>query len=165
MSREEYDREDLLREATALVQRVELQLAGHPETWIVGFRRDGAGSLFVGSDLVFQFNAAHELRRAHVGGKLVKAERGRLVWLVRQRTDDEVQLVRSEFTAAETAELLAKLHRCCHDLRQQLDQSHCRVIGQVPADADLRARVLMWLAALPDPTPIAPTPRAASRAG
>jgi len=160
MSREEHDREDLLREAKALVARVELQLPGNAGTWVVGFRRDGAASLFVDFDPVFQFNAAHELRRAYVGGKLVKAEQGRLVGLVRVRTEHEIQLVRYPFTAAEVAEFAALLRHCCLELRRHLAQSRCVVLGQVPVEADLPARVLAWLDTLPEPIRIAASPRA-----
>ena len=44
MSRNEADREDLLREATALVNRIELQLEDADESWVVGFRRNDAAS-------------------------------------------------------------------------------------------------------------------------
>ena len=42
MARRESDREDLLREATALVERAELTIEGFDEPIVVGFRRDGS---------------------------------------------------------------------------------------------------------------------------
>src|SRR5215216_4505512 len=93
MAREGSSREDLLREATALVERIELlprttdrsmvasDLVG--EHIIAGFRRDGALSIFFGEDPVYQFNAAGALRRAYCDGKLLKAARGRLAALQR----------------------------------------------------------------------------------
>src|SRR5687768_8047260 len=111
MSRTESDREDLLREATALVERAELQVAGLGEPIVVGFRRDGAASFFFGADPVYQFNAAGELRRAYVGGLLYKAEQGELVALRRERTPAETALVRHDLSAAESTDLLAALER------------------------------------------------------
>ena len=64
MARHEQDRDDLLREVTALVQRVEIRLADNSDSIVIGSRRDGSGSMFVGSDPVFQFNKQNGLRRA-----------------------------------------------------------------------------------------------------
>src|SRR5204863_2544475 len=78
MAREESSREDLLREATALVERIELIPNGSTSDGriVAGFRRNGALSVFFGEDPVYQFNAAGELRRAYTDGKLLKADRG-----------------------------------------------------------------------------------------
>jgi hypothetical protein len=83
MARQPEDREDLLAEATALVERAELRLPGDARTIVAGFRATGCGSLFFGADPVYQFNSARQLRRAFVGGELYKAERGQLVALTR----------------------------------------------------------------------------------
>lgn len=68
MARDESRREDLLREATAFVERIELvpssSTSKAAETPIVvGFRADGALSVFFGEDPAYQFNAAGELLR------------------------------------------------------------------------------------------------------
>ena len=73
MARNQSDREDLLREATALVERAELRISGWSEPVVVGFRRGGGASLFFGGKEVYQFNAGGELRRAFVAGRLIKA--------------------------------------------------------------------------------------------
>ena len=83
-----------------------LHRAGEPI--VVGFRRDGALSIFFGDDPVYQFNAAGELRRAYCDGLLFKAVRGRLVSLRRVRGQhDEVQLVRHDLTRREQAAFLS----------------------------------------------------------
>src|SRR5215212_742956 len=119
MARDESSREDLLREATALVERIELRpratdfstaaskLIDQPI--VAGFRRDGALSIFFGEDRVYQFNPAGELRRAYCNGKLLKATRGRLASLDRARTQHEVQLARHELSAIEEAEFLSQM--------------------------------------------------------
>src|SRR5262245_10991650 len=100
MAREESDREDLLREATALVERIELivDIGNAGQHVVAGFRTNGAASIFFGADPVYQFNAAGELRRAYCDGVLIKGSRGRLVSLSRKRLANESLLLSCEFT-------------------------------------------------------------------
>ncbi|HEX3599001.1 MAG TPA: hypothetical protein VHU84_02590, partial [Lacipirellulaceae bacterium] len=77
MSREESQREDLIREATALVERIEISFDASvsndpdsPQQVIIGFRANGALSIFFGEDPVYQFNSAGDLRRAYWNGQL-----------------------------------------------------------------------------------------------
>jgi hypothetical protein len=158
MAREESDREDLLREATALVERVELRVPHEPEPIVAGFRRDGAASFFFGADPVFQFNAGGELRRAFVGGKLLKAEQGRLVQLTRVRTPHETQLLREEFDAAESGLLLLVMNRRLTELREALS-GPIDVVGRVPTDVDVVTRVRTELQRLCAAPKIAASPR------
>jgi hypothetical protein len=141
MAREESDREDLLREATALVERVELRAADEPEPIVAGFRRGGALSLFFGADPVFQFNAAGELRRAFRDGRLLKAERGRLVELTRVRTATETDLRSTELDATATAELLAEMGRRIAGLAKSLADGRSAIVGQVPEGVDIVGRL------------------------
>jgi hypothetical protein len=141
MAREESDREDLLREATALVERAELRTRDEPEPVTAGFRRDGSLSLFFGADPVFQFNSAGELRRAFRAGKLLKAERGKLVELERVRTAEETQLWRSELDDARVAVLLAEMRDRIARLSASLAQGAYEVVGQVPAESDVVGRL------------------------
>ncbi len=160
MARNEQDREDILREATALIERIELELPGYAEPLIVGFRRDGSASVFVGTDPVFQFNSQHQLRRAYLAGKLIKAERGQLVSLERRRTATEVQLLRTELDAAPTATLLAAAAEHLLVLDEHLRAGTFKIRGQVPASVDVAAHVRGWLAGLPTPIEIASRPHA-----
>jgi hypothetical protein len=156
MARQESSREDLLREATALVERIELaprtvgaaaaeDNAG--DRLVAGFRSDGALSIFFGEDPVYQFNAAGELRRAYSDGTLVKAVRGRLTSLERVRKPHEVQLVRHELTAAEEVALIQRMTDLLRELASSLDAGRFEVIGQVPRDANVLGRLRAWLAA------------------
>jgi hypothetical protein len=158
MSRRESDREDLLREATALVERAELSVAGFGEPLVVGFRRDGSASVFFGADPVYQFNTAAELRRAYVGGLLYRAERGRLVSLSRQRTTAAVTLVRVELDDQEAADFLGTMRQRLNALQGALRDASFSVTGQVPADADVSARIARWLDALPAEIRVARVP-------
>ena len=147
MSRRESDREDLLREATALVQRAELSIPGYTEPVVVGFRRDGAASIYFGADPVYQFNTAGELRRAYIDGLLYKAERGQLLALTRERSDSETALVRRELTLNETSALLASLYAKVDRLQATLAAGSHTVVGQVPDDHNVLGRIKDWLAA------------------
>jgi hypothetical protein len=153
MARDESSREDLLREATALVERIEfaaratesLPVAGHGDEHIVaGFRRDGALSVFFGEDPVYQFNAAGELRRAYKSGKLLKAAGGRLVSLTRVRAEHETQLVRHDLTPDEQAAFETKMQEDLKGFARLLHGNGFNVIGQMPADADILGRVKNW---------------------
>lgn len=145
MARRESQREDLLQEATALGERVELRLPDQPEPIVAGFRRDGSASFFFGESPVYQFNSRHELRRGFRGGLLYKAERGRLVEMRRERTAGAVELHSRPLTEDESAEFLLAAKEELIRLRETLAAGHGKVVGQVPADKDVAARVLAWL--------------------
>src|SRR5437660_6544175 len=150
MSRRESDREDLLREATALVARAELNVAGFEQPIVVGFRRDGSASFYFGAERVYQFNTARELRRAYIGGLLYKAERGRLISLTRERSEAAVVLHRVELTDEETIALLDVLRKRLVTLHDAFEAGQLEVTGQVPANADVASRISDWLAAIPE---------------
>lgn len=161
MARKEVDREDLLREATALVQRAELHVEGFAEPIVVGFRRDGCGSVYVGADPAWHFNSRLELRRAYVDGRLLKAEAGRLVALERRRPGGEVQLVRQELDEEQVKTMLATARDTLDRLQQALANAGNHIlVGQVPEDVDVVARIRDWLAMLPRNLTVAPSPHA-----
>ena len=160
VARREQDREDILREATALVERIEVEMPGYAEPLVIGFRRDGSASFFVGADPVYQFNSQHQLRRAYVGGKLIKAERGQLVSLDRHRTATQVQLLRTELDAASVVTLLTEAAAHLRAIDSHLRAGQFKVCGQVPESVDLVARVRDWLARLATPIAVAARPHA-----
>lgn len=133
-----------MRDATALVPRVRLQLASGEV--FAGFRSGGALSLYFGADPVYHFNGRGELRRAFVDDRLVKAEHGWLVTLVAQRHGASTELLRHELTAEEAEGFqrgfLANLGR----LRTALETSQYFVVGQVPAESDILTRLTSFLA-------------------
>jgi hypothetical protein len=154
MARDQSQRDDLLAEATALVERVEIvpldvhgsSKGDESSTPIVaGFRADGALSLFFGEDPVYQFNEAGELRRAYVGAQLYKALGGRLVELTRVRLPNQVELRRRELPAEEDADFLLRMCRWLTDLKTLLDAGNFQVVGQIPPDANVIDRVRNWL--------------------
>lgn len=161
MTRQEQDREDLMAEASALVRRVEVQLPAQSESWVIGIRRRGEVSIFVGADPVFQFNTAGELRRGFWGGRLVKAEDRRLIRLEKRRTDSEVHLLRHKLTSDETAEFLGVAAETMEALRRGLAVGDLVTLRQVPSDIKVNAELANWLDSLSEPIVIARAPNVA----
>ena len=149
MAREEFHREDIMHEATALVPRVELRLPGHSESVIFGLRREGAASIFFGQDPVYHFNAAHELRRAYLAGDLIKAEKASAIRLRRVRADEEVQLQRCTLPSDEAESLLDSLHERLARLRTAVMAGEATIAAVFPGEADVLRLLRDWLGALP----------------
>jgi hypothetical protein len=158
MARRETDREDLLREATALVERAELRPLDMAEPVVVGFRRDGSASFYFGADPVYQFNTSLELRRAFIGGLLYKAERGRLVALRRERRAAAVELVRRELGEDEARKIVGELSARLAEVMRAIETGNFELVGQVPAHTPVLRRIAWWLAAFPSPVAIARSP-------
>lgn len=145
MARQESDREDVMREATALVDRAELIVPGVAEPVVIGFRREGAASVFFGQDPVFHFNSAGQLRRVFSEGDLLKADRGKLIRLRRQRTEDETNLLVSELGADEERSLLKQLTANLEELHKAIVAGRAHVSAQKPESADVLKRIEAWL--------------------
>jgi hypothetical protein len=166
MAREESSREDLLREATALVERIELRITSpmaaprdREDHVVAGFRANGAASFFFGDDPVYQFNSVGQLRRGYCGGLLFKAAHGRLVSLQRVRLESETQLLSHQLTDSEQLSFTGEMQTRLRELAGALQNSCFEVIGQVPAEADVLERVRSGLATH-DGLPVAATPGA-----
>ncbi|MEX2185242.1 MAG: hypothetical protein WD875_00540 [Pirellulales bacterium] len=154
----EVDREDLLAEATALVDRVELAIDGFAEPVVVGFRRQGAASCYFGADPAYHFNAGGELRRAYCGGLLYKSDGGRLAAMNRRRTDAAVELVRHDLGDDEQREFCDRLAGDLQKLRDALDAGKFRVLGEVSTGGDVLSKVRQWLTGISLPPAIARRP-------
>jgi hypothetical protein len=163
MARQEQDREDLLHEATAMIERAEFQVSFWPEPVFVGFRRDGCFSVYFGGDPVLQFNGTGELRRAFIDGLLFKAENGRFIELRRVRTEGETALARRDLSEVETASLLLRANELLGQLRGAINGDagqSTKIVGQVPTDCDVLGRVSHWFSTGVEPIKIAASPRA-----
>ena len=149
MARQESQREDLLREATALVERIELRFPNLPWSIVAGFRRNGSASFFFEQSPVYQFNSRHELRRAYVDGLLYKTDNGRLIEMRRERTADAVELRSRQLSEDLTEKFLQDANIWLSSLRDALAAGNAQVVGQVPREKDIFARVQAWLQKLP----------------
>ena len=101
MARQESDREDLWAEAVALTSRVELTIAGQPSPLLIGYRDNGWISFYFGQDVMLQFTAESELRRAYRQGDLYRTAGDRLSRLRRSRSPQETALLRYDLSPSE----------------------------------------------------------------
>lgn len=139
MARDESDREDLMREASALVRRAELSYPGRAEedNVIAGFRRDGRLALYFGAEPVFQFDDRHRLRRAYVEGFLYRTQGDTLARLTRHRTTEETLLLRHDLDAGELAAFRRAAKKHLTELKNALGSGDVRVIAQIPTEAEI----------------------------
>ena len=153
MAREIHEREDLLRDATALVPRIQLRLTRDetPLEVFVGFRSE-AVSLYFGDDPVYHFNGARELRRAFVDDRLIKAEKGKLVAWCPDRNEKRTDMLRHDLTTEEQDEFCRNMLAWINWLRTEVQAERYEVVGQVPAEGDALARVQQWLDSQKDVT-------------
>jgi hypothetical protein len=160
MTRQENDREDLLREATGLIDRVEIRIRGWTAPLVAGFRDHGAVSLFVGQDEVYQFDTHLAWRRGYWQGKLLKAERGRLIELTRQRTPTQTVLQRRELTSGEEQAHLLRLSGRIEQLRRSLREGRFETLGEASKSGNaVIPRLADWLDTFPTTVEIADTAR------
>jgi hypothetical protein len=145
MARYEQDREDILREATALVERVELSIPDCTEPIVAGFRRDGSASFYFGADPVLQFNVHGKLRRAYDQNQLIKAVRGKLVIMRRVRDEHATTLESRDMVDSEWTVFHDRMLALLAKLRNALRSGTARVDRQVPEIVDVTARVAGWL--------------------
>jgi hypothetical protein len=160
MAKHERDREDLLAEATALGQRISLQIPGEREPAIVGFRRDGSASFYFDPSRAYHFTSAGQLRRAFVGELLFKAQRGHVVAMRRERKANVVALVSTRLDAVAQGRFLDEMQAHLDKLRGAIVGGCATIVGQVPHDADVAGRVRDWLQRFAGSITVAQTPRA-----
>lgn len=147
MARNAQDREDLIAEATALVDRIELcvpnELGDQQTTVIAGFRSNGFLSIYLGQDLHFQFDHDGCLRRAYVDPHLYRATYGNLSRLERRRSGDQVILERTELDTGEARDFLDQCRQHLKTLQSQLNSDVLTVLRFVLSHTDTRAEDLL----------------------
>ncbi|MCA9065132.1 MAG: hypothetical protein KDA96_18815 [Planctomycetaceae bacterium] len=121
MARNEADREDLMREATALVNRGELRCPSFEQLVTVGFRRTGAMSIFIDQDPVYQFDPEGKLRRAFVAGHLYRSQHTGLAKLTRSRTETETFLLREDLTELQQQDFASEMRARLSLLKSDID--------------------------------------------
>lgn len=163
MSLHEADREDLFAECTALVRRIELMVSGQPEPIVAGCRPSGAWSIYFGSDPAYHFDEQGRLRRAFAGGVLYRTQGNTLARLERQRTDEEVALLRTDLQPTDLQEFMLRLKRQVSDLQAQLSTEAAKGRRSHPPDVDVVAllarAVEQVMSVWPELSPAIPTRR------
>ncbi|QDT28929.1 hypothetical protein [Gimesia panareensis] len=135
MARQEQDREDLMREATALYPRAELQVQHEIEPVFWGQKRSGQFSFYFGGDPVYQFDVQGHLRRAYLDGQLYRTQGATLARLKRTRTADSSTLERYDLTEAERAAVLNGMSDRFAKLLGQLEDPQAFQLTAFLADA------------------------------
>ena len=146
MARVETDRDDLLREAVALVRRMELRaMPGNPVI-VVGFRPTGWLSIYFDADPMYQFDELGRLRRAYIDGLLYRSEGSVLAQLERQRSEAETTLVRRDLCGESLVEFQRQMHAKIQWLQALLVDGGATLSRQVPSDdSSLTTDVLEFL--------------------
>ncbi len=145
MAKQEVPKEDLIAQATALVNRIEFRTDSDQPLIVVGFRSDDSISFYFGEQPVYQFNTRDELRRVHVEAGMLKAEHRRLVRLEKRRTQGEVQLIRHELSDEDQAALISDVQRRLEEIADSITTAKSEVTRQVPEGAPILERVHDWI--------------------
>lgn len=148
VARIEADREDLMAEAVALFRRVEFALVLKPPekapaasgpddskpSIVVGFRQNGWFSIYLGPDLMYQFDADGRLRRAFSTGLLYRTQGTTLARMRRERTQTQTVLVRQDLNAQELNEFRHETLGKIAWFSELLDSSELVVRRRIPED-------------------------------
>lgn len=159
MAQTESDREDLMREAVALVRRAELSYPGRPSDGPVtlGFRRDGSLAIYFGADPVYQFDQKYRLRRAYVAGHLYRSQGQTLARLTRERSPKETVLVRLDLDAEELEAFLKAARNQLTELQEAMRLKCIEVRAHVPTNTNCVEEVEEFVAeVLRQEMPLAP---------
>ena len=153
--RTETDREDIMREATALHRRASFRMEGFADPVIVGFKRTGAMSIYFDQDPVYQFDTEGRLRRAYRAGLLYRTQGTTLAELGRERSADQTTLLRHDLTGSEVAEFLTEMDQ--HLTKLASVAALPNQLEVVPAEADLTPEIRASLLQIQkQPTRLAP---------
>lgn len=153
MAKHEQDREDLMREAVALPDRVELSVAGFECLVTIGFRSNSAMSLFMGQDPVYQFDPDGRLRAAYVNGLLYRSQGTTLALLKRERTATETLLLRVDLDAESLHAFRTTMQNSLETLGVCLETGQFSIVRSVPESVDHIPRIQTVLVVIRDAEP------------
>jgi hypothetical protein len=144
LAKQEVDREDILREATALVNRVEVKFSGRVggDHIVFGFRECGSLAIYFGAEPVYQFNVNQALRRAYHQGCLLKAVDCLLVSMRRERQNGKLELISTSWDDKKTREFIGQVCRDMSQLVEAIEAGEVQVIGFVAAVQQTTAETL-----------------------
>lgn len=136
MARNEADKEDLMADATALIERAEYC---HPDTSAtlgivtVGFRRDDSLSLYFDQDPFYQFTSDGLLRRSYENGFLYRSQQETLAKLNRIRSEQQTTLQRTDLTPPELEDFRQRMLKHLNgflDLLESGDYNRPRCVSE-----------------------------------
>ena len=146
MARESSDREDLLRDAVGIPHRIEFRMTPDEPSIVIGFRTNGAASIYWGQDEHFQFNTAGQLRRAYWQEQLVKADRGKLITMRREQQAGQTVLISRQMEQHETTHLLERIRGVMRRLTEAIASRELEIVGVVSEEnRDVLSDADEWL--------------------
>jgi hypothetical protein len=140
-ARNESDREDIMREATALKRRISLRVSGMPEPIVAGFRTNDYFSVFFDQDPVYQYDNQGQLRRAYLGGLLYRTQGNTLAKLKRVRTETQTVLRREDLNNNQLAAFLATMSEFTSRLFNAFENGTVTVLETIPNDPAIADQV------------------------
>ena len=158
-------REDLLSEATAMPERGELTVPGESAAVFVGFRRDGAASIYLGEDPVLHFDTHGRLRRMYFSSEQIVAQRGRLVGYLRSPSTSPPQARRMTahlrpLSADQQRQMLSAVEPRLQRVLRTVADGTARWTGSTVPTDQLRQRLASLAAATADGIRLAQRPHA-----
>ena len=143
MAKDSHDREDLMREATGYVRRVEFTIAEREEPVFCGFRECGAFSLYWKQADVLQFNVDGELRRAFWKNQMLACYKHKLHWL--QKSEGRIRLGRTPLSDEESQEFLSVASSWMDEVRHIVKSQLIADVNEFPVNANVVVQVAEWL--------------------
>lgn len=147
MARIEKDREDLMIEAVAFVRRAEWKFADSDFCSILftGYKRNGAFSLYLDADPVYQFDANGKLRRAFVDGLIYRTEGKTLARMKRKRTEEESILLRHDLSNKELDLFFHEMKLTLSNLKTEFESQTVELISEINSGSDMRESIIASL--------------------
>lgn len=126
MKRDEHGREDVMREAVSLNERIEFRLPSTSEPIVLGLNQFGWLFVYIGSDPMYRFDHLGRLRRAFVDGFLFRTSGKSLARLDRRGVVDGPQstesvLLRQDLSAQELDEFRLRMRFQIEELLKHLN--------------------------------------------
>lgn len=131
MARQESDREDLFAELSSFMPRWELQHVSGAGEVVLGERKDGRLAIYFGPDPGFHFDDQNRLLRSYWKGVLYRTQGETLARLIRQRSDTETTLLRTDLTPEEVGEFRRQLVKRLQTFQQELEHQEWRKLRDV----------------------------------
>lgn len=152
MARQETDKEDLIRDATALVERAEIVCDGWESVITTGFFRDGRCAIYFDQDPFYQFDSSGRLRRAFEAGFLYRSQGTALARIERHRSGTEnakasaVVLCRTDLSASVLVQFHMRMTRRLIRLHDAIRLGAYSVRRACPSGGGIPAQTLPLLA-------------------
>ncbi len=138
-------------EATALMTRAEFGRggdAGQQTAWrivTVGFKKDGACSVYFEQDPFYQFDADGLLRRSFEDGMLFRTQSTTLAQLHRVRSDEQTTLSRIDLAEVPLDDFRERMRVHLKELQKGFADETLTMLRCVSDDNDVQSRICSFL--------------------